>query len=219
MTATFVQADDGRIINNVRVFTDISMLKETQRQLETLASVDLLTGLPNRRLFADRLGHAIARTERAGHGIALLYSDLDGFKPINDCFGHEVGDRVLQEIASRLSAALRAGDSVCRIGGNEFTVILEEGEPCADAIRVATRLLAACALPIGLEGRTLQITASIGIAMHPDDAADATRLLQQADAAMYAAKAAGGNCHCRLQAGRATDPMPATQLLGTSPAH
>jgi PAS domain S-box-containing protein len=124
LTATFVLDGDGEIVNYVRVFSDISQIRNAQRRLEQLANFDSLTGLPNRRLFSDRIQQAILRAERSGCGIGLLFLDLDGFKHINDSCGHDVGDQLLSVVARRLTACVRSSDSLCRLGGDEFTVII-----------------------------------------------------------------------------------------------
>ncbi|MEP7208914.1 MAG: diguanylate cyclase [Casimicrobiaceae bacterium] len=191
ITAALVK-QDGRILNNIRVFTDISELKATQRRLEELASLDALTGLPNRRLFKDRLTHAVARAERTGKRIALLFIDLDGFKAVNDRFGHDAGDELLKTMATRLTASVRIGDSVCRLGGDEFTIVLEDSDPTSEGLAIAQRILGACALPT-LRGEALKLSGSIGMAVYPDDAQNPITLVERADAAMYAAKRAGGN--------------------------
>jgi diguanylate cyclase (GGDEF)-like protein/PAS domain S-box-containing protein len=192
VTASNVLDESGRIVNFVRVFTDISELKASQRQLEALASNDALTALPNRRVFDDRLDHAVRRTARTGEGVALLFIDLDGFKRINDTYGHDAGDAVLQTIASRLSSCIRAGDSLCRLGGDEFAVILEGGEPLVDARRVSERIVEACGRTLTIGKLTVHLSASVGIAIHGRDGGDARTLLKSADRAMYAAKQEGG---------------------------
>ncbi|MEO5701445.1 MAG: diguanylate cyclase [Casimicrobiaceae bacterium] len=191
ITATLVESE-GRVVNNIRVFTDISELKATQQRLQDLASLDALTGLPNRRMFQDRLAHAIARAERGNHRAAVLFIDLDGFKEINDRLGHDAGDEVLKAMATRLAASVRTGDSVFRLGGDEFTIVLEDSDAPADNCAIAQRILAACALPTA-SGVAVRLSGSIGMAIYPDDGRDPSALLEIADAAMYAAKRAGGN--------------------------
>lgn len=193
ITATIVRDARGKIINYVRVFTDISQLKETQRKLEQLASFDTLTGLPNRRLLQDRLDQALRRASRSGRGMALLFIDLDVFKEVNDTLGHDVGDLLLQEVAVRLQQCLRASDSVGRFGGDEFAIVIEDATLPADAIRVAQRIVDGLAAPVLVGENRIQTTASIGIALCPQDGTDATTTLKNADIAMYRAKKYGRN--------------------------
>ncbi|MEX2197913.1 MAG: EAL domain-containing protein [Burkholderiales bacterium] len=162
-----------------------------EQQLAQLAQYDALTGLPNRALFHDRLGQAIARAHRSERQIAVLFLDLDRFKEINDSFGHEAGDRVLIEAAERMRLHLREGDSVARLGGDEFTVILEDVGDAEQVRAVAQKLLRAFAEPFRIDGQDLFVTLSIGIALHPRDGADAESLLRHADTAMYQAKSDG----------------------------
>jgi diguanylate cyclase (GGDEF)-like protein len=162
-----------------------------EQQLAQLAQYDALTGLPNRGLFHDRLGQAIARAHRSEHQIAVLFLDLDRFKEINDSLGHEAGDRVLIEAAERMRLHLREGDSVARLGGDEFTVILEDVDDAEQVRAVAQKLLRAFAEPFRIDGQDLFATLSIGIALHPRDGADAESLLRHADTAMYQAKSDG----------------------------
>jgi diguanylate cyclase (GGDEF)-like protein len=165
--------------------------RHAEEQLEHLAHHDPLTGLPNRSLFHDRLGQAIARAHRSGRLVALMFLDLDRFKQINDTLGHEAGDRVLQVAAARLRAHLREGDSVSRLGGDEFTVLLEDVEGSDQVRGVAHKLLRAFAEPVALEGRDFYVTLSLGIALYPRDGPDADTLIKHADTAMYQAKSEG----------------------------
>ncbi len=192
-TASCVLDERGEIANFVRVFSDISDLKASQRQLERLANYDPLTSLPNRRLFQDRLELALHRARRASQGMALLFIDLDGFKEVNDGIGHDVGDLLLREVASRLVQTVRVVDSVSRLGGDEFTVVVENAMLPDDAIGVARRILESLAQPFEIGEHRIVSTASVGIAVFPEDGADATTLLRNADAAMYRAKRAGRN--------------------------
>ena len=193
ITATIVRNDEGRILNYLRVFTDISQLKDTQRRLERLAQIDALTGLPNRRLFGDRLEHAMQRALRTGLGVGLLFLDLDGFKQVNDKYGHPVGDRLLQQAAAKLSGCIRSSDSLCRLGGDEFTIIVEDAHLPRDALMVAQRILQAFTMPFVIGGKSILVGTSIGIGLYPADAGDCVTLIHRADAAMYQAKNAGGH--------------------------
>ncbi len=172
---------------------DVTARKAAQRRVEFLARHDVLTELPNRALFEDRLDIALAQAERSGARVALLMIDLDGFKAINDTLGHSAGDAVLIEMAARLRACIRPGDTVARLGGDEFVVIIPDSRRAAAADLVAVRVLEALAAPMRLETESRSVTCSIGIAVHPDNAADRQSLLRRADAAMYMAKQGGRN--------------------------
>ncbi|WP_436528522.1 diguanylate cyclase domain-containing protein [Actinoplanes sp. HUAS TT8] len=167
-----------------------AQLREREEQLQHLAFHDPLTGLANRLLFHDQVTRAIAAHTGDGSTFAVLFVDLDGFKPINDAYGHHAGDRVLQVTAGRLRDAVRAGDTVARLGGDEFAVIVEhlDGEPEAHA--TAARVVAVLGEPIDLAGTTVTVTASLGIAVG-GPATTADEVLRRADEAMYAAKSAG----------------------------
>lgn len=166
-----------------------------QQKLSYLARYDPLTGLINRFLFGDRLQNAIARARRDETLVALMFLDLDDFKAVNDHYGHATGDALLKQVAKRLIAAVRETDSVARIGGDEFTVILESGTRLEDAGQVATKILGSLAEPYIVGTRELRVTASIGIAMYPVDGDSSQALLRDADIAMYSAKAAGSNTY------------------------
>lgn len=185
---------DGKTTNFVAVKEDFTERKEMQDRLEQMAQFDMLTGLPNRRMFLDRLVQTVALAQRNGQRFALLFVDLDGFKLINDKHGHEAGDRVLKTVAARLSACVRISDTVGRIGGDEFTVILGSLTNHSDAGQVAEKILSAMKRPITLpEGGSDCIGASIGISVFPEDAEDGNGLLVTADNAMYEVKRTGKN--------------------------
>lgn len=170
---------------------DISEQKLAQQRIEQLAHYDELTHLPNRSLFYDRLEQAIMAAKRRKRGLALLFIDLDGFKQVNDMHGHHVGDLLLAHTAERLRLCIRESDTLARLGGDEFTVILNDaGEPEKLAV-LANKIIASIAQPFDLQGRAVQISASIGIARYPEDAPSKGTLLIVADKAMYAAKTAG----------------------------
>ena len=162
-------------------------------QVEQLALHDPLTGLPNRKLFLDHLNLSISAARRAKHKLAVLFIDLDRFKIVNDSLGHAVGDKLLQVVAARLRTALRETDTVARMGGDEFTVLAPVVHTVEDAIAVAKKIREAVGEVIAVEGREIFITASIGIGVYPNDGADASTLLKNADAAMYRAKAQGSD--------------------------
>jgi diguanylate cyclase (GGDEF)-like protein/PAS domain S-box-containing protein len=180
----------GGIVLNYR---DVTQRKETEKQLEYRAHYDSLTGLPNRLLFRDRLVHSLEHAKRNRVGVAVMYLDIDHFKLVNDALGHSFGDRLLGEIAKRLQSALRASDTISRIGGDEFSVLLPEVVSAEGVAGVAGKVLHSLARPFHVEGHDFFVTASIGIGCYPSDGDDAETLLKSADAAMYRAKELGRN--------------------------
>lgn len=169
------------------------LLKEMKQKYQHLAHHDMLTGLPNRSLFTDRLQQMLAQAKRSiTHG-ALLYFDLDKFKPINDTLGHDVGDLVLKEIAQRLQTAVRESDTIARIGGDEFVVLLPVIETPVDALTVAEKIRLALEQTFEINGNMINIGCSIGIAIYPEHGADEISLMKNADTAMYLAKQNGRN--------------------------
>lgn len=164
-----------------------------RQQIEHMATHDNLTGLPVLRTVVDRCDMAIHQAQRTGQKLALLFIDLDGFKQVNDNFGHEAGDHVLKEVAARLKANVRSADTAARIGGDEFVVLLTALESAALAGDVAAKLIRAVGLPIDCQGQTLQVGASVGISIFPDHAADTHSLRKAADQAMYTVKKSGKN--------------------------
>lgn len=172
---------------------DITELKRAEERLEQAAHFDALTGIPNRVLLADRMRQALAQCSRTGKTMAVCYLDLDGFKPINDRWGHEAGDQLLKEMARRLTACLRAGDTVARLGGDEFVMLLLNLDRIDECEGALERVLAAIAQPMTVAGHEAAVTASIGVSMYPSDAGDPDMLLRHADQAMYMAKEAGRN--------------------------
>ncbi len=169
--------------------------KRQDARLGYLAQYDQLTGLINRTLFHDRLANSLVRARRDGGLVTVMFLDIDGFKGINDTFGHDVGDELLRQIAARLVACLRESDSVARLGGDEFTVILEGGKRVEDAGQVASKILRSIATPFVVADRELSVTTSIGIAVYPVDGDTSEDLVKGADTAMYQAKAAGRNTY------------------------
>jgi diguanylate cyclase len=193
-----------------------AQLQDANAELQRLAFCDPLTGVPNRALFDDRLRQAMARADRAGAGAthgraAVLYIDLDGFKPINDSYGHAAGDVVLRQVAARLRDICRQADTLARLGGDEFVVLLEQVAQQDEVEQVAQRIVQALAQPFALPERSVLLAGSIGIALYPDHG-PAERLMPCADAAMYAAKRAGGSRHVVYQAGLDKDAVR-TDLL------
>jgi diguanylate cyclase (GGDEF)-like protein len=171
----------------------LSALRESRAELERQALYDELTGLPNRRLFAERLIQVLAIAEREGQIAALLYVDLDGFKPVNDKFGHLIGDLLLNRVAHRMLTKVRKSDTLARMGGDEFTWLVSHLSTKDQAARLAQEMLRTLSEPYEIEGLTISITASIGIGLFPDDSTDPAVLIQQADSAMYAVKRDGKN--------------------------
>lgn len=169
--------------------------KRVDKRLGYLAQYDQLTGLINRALFQDRLNSALARARREGGLVSVMFLDIDGFKDINDRFGHAVGDELLRQIAARLITCLRETDTVARLGGDEFTVILEGGKRVEDAGQVAMKILKAVSEPYNIGKRELVVTTSIGIAVYPIDGDTYEELVKGADTAMYQSKAAGRNTY------------------------
>ena len=188
-----VRNDTGQIIRFIAVASDVTQLRAHQHQIEHLAYHDKLTDLPNRVMLADRLKLAIAQAERRKELLGVCYLDLDGFKEINDSWGHDVGDRVLVEIADRLKQNIRAGDTVARLGGDEFIVLLGNVQHIGEIEQAIQRMLSAIAMPFQIENNDAQLTASIGVSIYPDDIEDADMLIRRADQAMYVAKRSGKN--------------------------
>jgi len=184
---------DRSVRGIIGLAVDVTERMEHEKQLEHLAHYDALTGVPNRTLLADRMAQALARTKRERGLMAVCHLDLDGFKPVNDGYGHIAGDKVLVEITRRIKEAVREDDTVARLGGDQFIVLLlglEVAEECAGSLH---RLLESIQQPIAINDRVLTITASIGVALYPEDEQDADTLLRHADQAMHLAKQAGKN--------------------------
>lgn len=182
---------DGRVHRYVCMFMDISLQKESERRIQHLALYDALTGLPNRVLFHERLAHAMESARRKSGPMALMFVDLDHFKPINDTLGHQAGDALLQEMSRRLQDCVRKSDTVARLGGDEFTVVLESIRDPKDAERVACKVLDELRRPVLLGGMEVNVSGSIGISVFPEDGEDVDTLMRHADLAMYRAKNAG----------------------------
>ena len=187
-----VKGQDGEIVNYVAMFSDITQVRESQHRVEFLATHDDLTGLPNRTLFNDRLNLALARASRSKERLTVLFLDIDNFKVINDTLGHDVGDKLLKQAASRLQECVRTEDTVARLGGDEFVLLLE-GSERHQAVMSAERIIKALSKSFNLDGRECYVSASVGISMFPDDAHDPNGLMRNADAAMYRAKEQGKN--------------------------
>jgi len=198
LTISAVRDDAGAITNYVGVFTDITRVKRDEAELQRLANYDPLTELPNRRLLTTCLEQALARTRRHGGRTALLYIDLDGFKTVNDSLGHPAGDELLVQMARRLGARVRRGDTLGRVGGDEFLVIAESLHDADEVAVLAHDLIDVVARAVMLAGgQEVYVTASIGISLFPDDGtSDATAMMRDADAALYRAKEQGRNGFC-----------------------
>jgi diguanylate cyclase (GGDEF)-like protein/PAS domain S-box-containing protein len=192
-TARVVRSADGSILYHVGAAEDITARKTAEEQIEFLAYYDALTGLPNRTLFRDRLGKALASARRRGEKVALLFLDLDRFKTINDSLGHSVGDLLLKEVAERLKKWAREQDTVARLGGDEFVVVLTALMDIGDAAVAADRILKAMTPDCIVQGHLLSISCSLGISVFPDNGREPETLLKNADAAMYCAKEQGRN--------------------------
>ncbi len=192
-----IRNNQGAIVHFAAIKEDITEKKELMEQLHRMAHHDALTGLPNRSLFFDRLSQALALAARNGRHLGLLYLDLNGFKEINDEHGHEMGDHALRITAERVAACLRESDTVARMGGDEFTIILASLSRRGDAGRVAEHIITVLCQPFRLpDGSTAELGASIGIAIFPDDSEDMRQLMNYADEAMYVAKRSGKSCYC-----------------------
>ena len=184
---------DGRRLHDISIIEDITERKEAQSRVQYLATHDEMTGLANRTLFNELIEHAVARERRENGRFAVLYIDLDRFKIINDTLGHEAGDHLLKDMASRLKANVRGSDVLARLGGDEFVLMATQVPDRPTAALIARKLLLLALKPVETGGQQCRVTASIGIAMFPDDATDATTLMKSADMAMYRAKEEGKN--------------------------
>lgn len=193
MSLVGVADSHDQLTRFIGIFSDVSDLKRHEIELDYIAHHDTLTGLPNRVLLTDRLYQGIAQAQRNEQGLALLFIDIDGFKPVNDNFGHQTGDRVLVEIGQRIQRSLRTSDTVARLGGDEFVVLLPGLSSVAESEASARRLLQVIAEPLEVAGYRFSLSASIGVSVYPDDGDDADTLLRRADESMYSAKRTGRN--------------------------
>ncbi|HSG23255.1 MAG TPA: EAL domain-containing protein, partial [Azonexus sp.] len=195
LTISTVRDRLGAVSHFVGIFSDITLIKEHQQRLEHLAHFDALTQLPNRMLLGDRMQLAMAQTERSGKALAVCYLDLDGFKPVNDRYGHATGDRLLIEVAQRLKACMRGGDTASRLGGDEFVLLFSGLDGLHECDLAIARVISILAQPFKIGEHSIEISASIGVTLYPQDGSDADTLLRHADQAMYAAKQDGRNRH------------------------
>jgi diguanylate cyclase (GGDEF)-like protein len=192
------QVSEAKHDHNVRmtsIIYDVTEQKESEKRLTYLANYDILTGLPNRNLFHDRLKHAMAQSERSKKQVGLLYLDLDHFKSVNDALGHQIGDLLLIEASDRITHQIRGSDTAARLGGDEFTVILEQVENIQQIVPVAENILSALNEGYNIEAHEVFVSASMGITLYPADGDDVDGLLKNADAAMYLAKEQGRNTY------------------------
>ncbi len=206
-------SEDGQPLHNISVVEDISESKTAEARIEHLATHDALTGLPNRALFGEILARRLGRKNASyREPCAVLFVDLDRFKSINDTLGHQTGDRVLKAVAKRITAGVRSSDRVARFGGDEFIVLLNELKDGSQAAVIAEQILRSLQLPVQVNGTELRVTASIGVAVTPEDGTDSETLLRHADMAMYAAKEDGRNGLCRYSADLGTTSIKQVTL-------
>lgn len=195
LAISVVKDDEGRVINHVAVFSDITYLKEHAAQLKHQACHDVLTGVPNRMLFGELLEREIASAERNNGRLAVCYLDLDGFKAVNDNLGHAAGDRLLIEVSRRLGKITRSCDAMSRLGGDEFALLFTGLHNSLECDEILNRIQSIVSEPVELEEHQVYVSASIGVALYPQDGMDAELLLRYADQAMYQAKKQGKNTY------------------------
>jgi diguanylate cyclase (GGDEF)-like protein/PAS domain S-box-containing protein len=193
LTICAVKNAAGLVQHYVSLCTDITTMKVYQEQLEHVAHYDVLTDLPNRVLLADRLSHAIALCQRREQSLGVAFMDLDGFKEVNDNYGHNVDDELLITVSQRMKAALREGDTLARIGGDEFIAVMVDLDSIEEITPILERLLQAASDPVTIGNDVMQVSASIGVTLYPQDGSDADQLIRHADQAMYGAKQTGKN--------------------------
>ncbi len=209
-------ADFSRVIGWYGMVYDVTRRDHALQDLRDKATHDVLTGLPNRMLFNERLEHALLNAQRRQKSVALMFIDLDNFKRINDVMGHAAGDLLLCEVARRITGAIRTVDTVARLGGDEFVVLAEDVETAEKAALIADKVMEALLQPVTLAKETVSSGASIGIALGPQDGATGEALLQAADAALYEAKAAGRKCYRMFGASGPATLSPAPETGGFS---
>ncbi|VWB15895.1 EAL domain-containing protein [Burkholderia lata] len=214
LTITSIRDNDGEISHYAAIFSDITQRRQAEERLGYLATHDVLTDLANRALFEERLAHAIVHAKRLGRKVAVMYLDLDRFKLVNDTLGHNAGDEVLKMVAARIVAKVRANDTVARMGGDEFALVLEEFDDVRDVGRVARKLLDEVGRAIDIGGREIFVTPSIGISIYPDDGTEAEHLILLADQAMYGAKSRGRNVFQFFESKMTSSAMEQLETLG-----
>ncbi|QFY89958.1 bacteriohemerythrin [Magnetovirga frankeli] len=198
VTLSAIRNEEDQISHFAAIFSNVGDLISDQQELKRIAHHDSLTGLPNRILLDDRLELALAHAERNPHMLAICYIDLDGFKPVNDRYGHDVGDQLLQQLALRLKQVVRGEDTVARVGGDEFVLLLTRLQSSAELPPLLQRLLQQITAPMELAGQSISISASIGVVLYPQHGQDKLSLLKRADEAMYQVKAKGKSDFCIL---------------------
>ena len=191
-----IKDTQDRVVNRISVFSDITQSKAELETVAHQAQHDYLTNLPNRLLFRDRFSQQLAMARRYSKKFAVIYIDLDKFKPVNDTLGHQVGDLLLIAVADRLKSQVREVDTVSRLGGDEFAILISEVMSRNDVTNLADKILTALSQPYALDGHTINISGSLGISMYPDDGGDMDTIMNKADAAMYQAKRSGSNTYC-----------------------
>jgi diguanylate cyclase len=216
-TITPLRDAAGNITHFIAVLRDITSRKNERDRDRFLAYHDNLTGLPNRALFLRLLEQALVHCARSGRRLAVLFVDLDHFKPVNDTLGHQLGDLLLETVAERLRASVRKSDVVARLSGDEFTVIQTDLVDSRPARALARTLVRALGRPYKLKGRDVQVGASVGTSIYPDDGTSPEELLQRADLAMYRAKEQGRNRYCFYEAQQTGDPHPSGEGTETRP--
>jgi diguanylate cyclase (GGDEF)-like protein len=204
VSLSVIRGSNGALTHYAVFFSDLSYMKRSHEELRYLATHDNLTDLPNRRLFLDRLEQGIQRAKRSHRQLAVFYIDLDNFKLINDSLGHHFGDELLQGIARRLLKVVRQSDTVARLAGDEFTVVAENINDLVEVRSIAEKILSCFEKSFEFQDQQLEATASVGVAVYPDDGTDLVTLMKQADAAMYKAKAAGRNGYYSLHDGESS---------------
>lgn len=185
-----IWAEQGNVLTGMVVAQDVTEQRQLEESIRRQAHHDSLTGLPNRALLRDRLDQALAMAQRSGEFVAVLFLDMDRFKFINDTWGHDAGDRVLEAVAMRLTDCLRVEDTVARVGGDEFVVLLPSLQVAEYAAGVAEKIMSAVSAPLMIKGHEMSVIASVGISLFPTDGQDAHALLNKADTAMYKVKKA-----------------------------
>lgn len=195
LTITSVHNSNGALKNYIAIFSDISDAKEQQSKLEHMAHYDVLTNLPNRTLLAERLDFALTQCKENDRFVAVVLLDLDGFKEINDTYGHSIGDQLLVILANRLKGTLRKSDTISRFGGDEFVAVLANLVNATDYKTIINNMLKVASEPVRVKGNQLHVSASIGVTVFPNDKTDADQLIRHADQAMYLAKQKGKNCY------------------------
>jgi diguanylate cyclase (GGDEF)-like protein/PAS domain S-box-containing protein len=193
LSISVLKDDSAQVQRYVAIFSDISHIKAHEEELSRVANFDALTNLPNRRLLADRLNQAILTAQRSGKILVVCYMDIDGFKQVNDLYGHDIGDRLLIAITKRLQDMLRAGDTLARLGGDEFVMLFNQLSRRDECLQLLDRILEVVEMPVTLLQKEVKVSASIGVAFYDESHEDGDSMLRQADQAMYAAKQMGKN--------------------------